>query len=234
MKLIGITGKPGAGKTTISNMLAEHKDVGVIHVDELVDEVKLKYFKFLMKENADGKKVKLDPKLKKALLQNRFLLSLAMRFRARTLKRALETRIADLQKEGKQAILIDDWFLKYLSIYKDLSFIILMERPFVQRSNSVIERDKVTKEEVVIGDLGLRTGNYRKFLRSAKLVKINNNLTKAELRERCEQLYKERISKGEKTPENKWKVEGIEFKPVPINQKQEQRKDVRGDEEYYE
>lgn len=40
MKLIGITGKAGAGKTTLSDMIAKHQNVGVIHVDELLKKVK--------------------------------------------------------------------------------------------------------------------------------------------------------------------------------------------------
>ncbi len=35
MKLIGITGKTGSGKTTLSNMIAINENVGVIHVDEI-------------------------------------------------------------------------------------------------------------------------------------------------------------------------------------------------------
>ena len=41
MKLIGITGKAGAGKTTISNIMAQNYNVGVIHVDDVLKEVKL-------------------------------------------------------------------------------------------------------------------------------------------------------------------------------------------------
>ena len=98
MKLIGITGKTGAGKTTMSNMLAEHEDVGVIHVDELVDELKIKYFKFLMKKDAQGRKAKIDPNLKKIIWENKLFLSLVMRFRARILKKPLEARIEELKK----------------------------------------------------------------------------------------------------------------------------------------
>ena len=37
MKLIGVTGKSGAGKTTFSNYLKENsKDIEVIHIDDLI------------------------------------------------------------------------------------------------------------------------------------------------------------------------------------------------------
>lgn len=230
MKIIGITGKAGAGKTTMSNMLTEHEDVGVIHVDELVDELKLKYFKLLMKKDSHGRRVKIDPKLKKKILENKLILSLVMRFRARLLKKPLETKIKELEKAGKQTILIDDWFFKYLNIYKDLSFIILMERPFVDRSNSVMKRDKVDKKEAAIGDLGHRTGKYRDFLKGARVISLNNNLGKAELKAKSEQLYKQCIH--QEILKNKWKVQGIEVNPELIHKDVEQRKKVRGDEEY--
>ena len=153
-----------------------------------------------------------------------------MKFRARILKKPLKSRIEELEKAGKQTILIDDWFFKYLNIYKDLSFIILMERPFADRSNAVIKRDKVGKEEIVIGDLGHRTGNYRDFLKGAKVIRLNNNLGKAELKAKSEQLYKQCIH--QEILKNKWKVQGIEVNPELIHNDVEQRKKVIGDEEY--
>ena len=62
MNLVGVTGKSGAGKTTFSNYLKENsKDIEVIHIDDLLRDIKLKYFKFLMKEDKNGKKRKLIP-----------------------------------------------------------------------------------------------------------------------------------------------------------------------------
>ena len=48
MKLIGIMGKPGSGKTTFSDYLGRKDTVGVIHVDDLVADIKKKYFKFFL------------------------------------------------------------------------------------------------------------------------------------------------------------------------------------------
>ena len=44
MKLIGVMGNGGSGKTTFTNYLDNKDNVGVIHVDDLVGEVKKKYF----------------------------------------------------------------------------------------------------------------------------------------------------------------------------------------------
>ena len=42
MRLIGITGKSGAGKTTLSEMLAINKDTQVIHMDYILETIKQK------------------------------------------------------------------------------------------------------------------------------------------------------------------------------------------------
>ena len=45
MKLIGIMGNAGSGKTTFTEHLDKRKNVGVIHVDNLVGNIKRKYWK---------------------------------------------------------------------------------------------------------------------------------------------------------------------------------------------
>ena len=44
MKLIGIMGKSGSGKTTLSNMLKKDENIGVIHLDAVIqmNEIKQK------------------------------------------------------------------------------------------------------------------------------------------------------------------------------------------------
>ena len=45
MIYIGVTGKSGAGKSTFSDFWSTKSNVGVIHFDDIVDEVKMKYLK---------------------------------------------------------------------------------------------------------------------------------------------------------------------------------------------
>ena len=40
MKMIGITGQSGAGKTTLSNMIAEKSGAPIIHMDSLLDDIR--------------------------------------------------------------------------------------------------------------------------------------------------------------------------------------------------
>ena len=76
MKLIGITGKAGAGKTTISNIIAQNNNVGVIHVDDVLKDVKLKYLKLFMDTDNKGEKTKVNGKLKMLLFRNKILFNL--------------------------------------------------------------------------------------------------------------------------------------------------------------
>ena len=43
MKLIGVMGNGGSGKTTFTEHLDKRENVGVIHVDDLVGEIKRKW-----------------------------------------------------------------------------------------------------------------------------------------------------------------------------------------------
>ena len=44
MLVIGINGHPGAGKTTVSELLFNDKNKSIIHLDNLFDRFKIKYF----------------------------------------------------------------------------------------------------------------------------------------------------------------------------------------------
>ena len=73
MNLIGITGKSGAGKTTLSNMIAENENVGVIHIDELMEKVKETKLSGITKNNKKGKKVSLLKNIRKFLNGNKYV-----------------------------------------------------------------------------------------------------------------------------------------------------------------
>ena len=66
MKLIGVMGIGGSGKTTFTEQLDKRENVGVIHVDNLVGEMKRKYFKIFLQsqENNTTESTKNNPKLK--------------------------------------------------------------------------------------------------------------------------------------------------------------------------
>ena len=66
MKLIGVMGNSGTGKTTFTEYLSTKPTVGVIHVDKLTGEVKKKYFRMFLQGNDKNttETTKTNPKLR--------------------------------------------------------------------------------------------------------------------------------------------------------------------------
>lgn len=188
MKLIGITGKAGAGKTTFSDYLAKNsKDIGIIHVDDLIKELKLKYFKFLMKKDNKGEKVKVDSRLKKFLYKNKIIFSAFMKFRAKLISPSLKRKIKELS--DKRVILIDDIFIKYHKLYKDLDKIYVLERAYTNRREALIQRDGISKEEIMAYDLAHYRGNYKEIKGDIRVTKIENDGDKTKLKRKAREIY---------------------------------------------
>lgn len=205
MKLIGITGKSGAGKTTFSDYLAQNsKDIGIIHVDDLIKELKLKYFKFLMEENNKGEKVKVDSRLKKFLYKNKIIFSAFMKFRAKLISPLLKRKINELS--DKRIILIDDIFIKYHKLYKDLDKIYVLERAYTNRREALIQRDGISKEEIMAYDLAHYRGNYKEIKDDDRVTKIENDGDKNKLKQKARQIYEETMLTDRETMIKKTKV----------------------------
>ena len=206
MKLIRITGKAGSGKTTFSNMLAVYPNIEVIHIDDILNKIKLKYFRLLMKKNHNGKKTKVDSKLKLLLYKNKLLFTLFMKFRAKLIKKPLTLEIERLKKNNAKYIIIDDIFLQHQSCYKDLSSIILMKRPYTARKNSLMERDKISKEEVVSYDMAHFSGNYKELTHNNKTIEITNKGDENDLLDLSKHFYEKHLQKKSQNMKDKYKV----------------------------
>ena len=191
MQLVGITGKAGAGKTTFSNILANENNIGVIHIDDIMKQIKLKYFSMFMDKDKDGKRTKVNSKLKRILYRNKIIFNLLMNLRAELIKEPLLVEIKRLEAEGKEIILIDDIFIRYQKIYNRLSMIFIINRPYVQRKEAIIKRDALTLEEAVATDYADFKGNYKEISQKRKAIKIINNGTEEELRQKAQETYKQ-------------------------------------------
>jgi len=211
MKLIGITGKAGSGKTTFSDILAENENIGVIHIDDILRKIKLKYFKGIMQEDKTGEKTKVNSKLKTMLYKNKTIFNLFMKFRAKLIEPYLKEEILKLEKEGKQFILIDDTFLQYQKCYREISQIIIVNRPFIERRLALEKREKLSKEEVVAYDIAHFKGNYKETTRKNNVIKINNNKNIKDLRIKAQVLYKNNFE----TMRNKYKVKVTKIEHTP-------------------
>lgn len=202
MKLIGITGKSGAGKTTFSNYLTENsEEIDVIHIDDLLRQIKLKYFKLIMKKDKFGDRVKVDSNLKKFIYSNKYLFLIFMKIRAKLVEPLLNRRIKELK--GKRIVLIDDIFLKHHKIYDILEQIYIIERPYIDRTTALKQRENLKKEEVVAYDTAHYTNNYREIKDNKRVIKVENKGDKSQLRQKARCIYLERmLSRREKMIRN--------------------------------
>ena len=226
MNLVGVTGKSGAGKTTFSNYLKENsKDIEVIHIDDLLRDIKLKYFKFLMKEDKNGEKTKVDSKLKNYIYKTKPIFFMFSKFRAKLIEPALNRKLKELQ--GKRIVIVDDIFIKYHKIYKDFKQIYLVERTYVDRKKSLQQRDEISKEEIVAYDMAHFTGNYKEMKDDKRIIKIKNDSDEETLRKKAREVYLENmLSKREKMlKENKV----VKLEKVRVSSK-EQTPKIKGAE----
>lgn len=74
MKIIGIMGMGGAGKSTFTEMLGKKEKVGIIKVDDLVGEAKKKYFRAFLQsqENNTTEVTDENPKLNNSIKKSFF------------------------------------------------------------------------------------------------------------------------------------------------------------------
>lgn len=197
MKIIAITGKGGAGKTTFSNILSENKEIGVIHVDDFAGKAKRRYFKpFLQPEsNNNTESTKKSPKvkngIKKLLFRNKYTYNFFMFIRSKLVERELEEAIIQLEQDGKKIIVIDDRaILTHKKILPRLRKIYLLERKTTSRKQGLKERNQMTKEELKIEDIPYALGFYQSPTGNNVEI-IKNNGTMEELGIAAQQVYEE-------------------------------------------
>ena len=198
MKLIGITGKAGTGKTTFSDYLAQNKkDIGVIHIDDLLDKIKLKYFKPIMRKNNKGKKLKVDLRLKSFIYKNKYIFNAFVRFRSKLIAPLLNKELESFS--DKRIVIIDDIFIKSHKIYKDLGKIYILKRAYKDRKQAIMNRDGITKREVVAYDIAHNKGSYKEIKDDMRVEVIENDGNAEKLRKIAEEIYnKDLIAKREK------------------------------------
>lgn len=195
MKIIGVMGKPGSGKTTFSDYLGTKDNVGVIHVDDLVANIKKKYFRIFLqpKENNKTENVKNNPKLKSGIKEkfykNKFLFSLLMIIRTKLIEKDLFRTIESFKSNGKDLVVIDDWALPYQNkLFKKLDKIYSLERDFLERRDSLKKRDDLTVRELKVYDLPYSIGLIR-VPENEIVTRIFNKGSFGELREIADKEY---------------------------------------------
>lgn len=194
MKLIGITGKSGAGKTTLANIFAKNKNVGVIHVDELMEKVKEKKLSKIMDKNEDGTPLSIKKNIRKILYGNKHIFLMYIKCKGLFLNKKIKRQIRQYEEQGKKAVVIECVHLKYFPIFKQLDRRILVQRPYIERQKSVLQRDKdknMDKEIFSMWDLPYKRSYYKEDIGSYDY-NITNK-TKTQLEELAQRIYNELI-----------------------------------------
>lgn len=195
MKLIGITGKPGSGKTTFSNQLETKDTVGVIHIDDLVGEVKKKYFKLLIRKKLGDDKRSNPPiksNIKELFYKNKFIFTAWLKIRNILISKELEKRMTELKQEGKGIIVLDDWALSSnYKLMKKLDYIYGMKRTYLKRRKGLKERDNLNLYELRVAELPY-TLEHLKLPDGENVSIITNDGSLEELRKIADREY-ERI-----------------------------------------
>lgn len=217
MKLIGVTGNSGAGKSTFSSMLGEHEDVGVIYVDNIVGNLKKKYFGLVLqpKENNTTEQTKASPKIKtgvkKFFYSNRVIFGIFKRFRSMLVQKGINEQISEYRKQGKKMVVIDDWLLTtHKKLYPQLDKVYVLSRKYTDRRKGLTLRDSATREELNVADIPYAL-EFVKKASGANVIEISNRGTIEDLRKMANLEYDEI---REKTFDERYAVPASELTPL--------------------
>ncbi len=220
MKLIGVMGNSGSGKTTFTEYLGTKQSVGVIHVDSITSDIKKKYFRLFLqgKDKNTTESTKNNPKVKIGakvfFYKNKFLFNLLMSIRNKLIGKELERQINEFKRNGKSLVVVDDWALPtHKKLLPKFSHIYAMKRKFLDRRIGLKQRDNITVEEARLYDIPYSL----KFIQVPKqpnVSSINNYGTIEDLYASAEEVYQ---SIGELSFDERYSLRGkINFRDVAI------------------
>lgn len=245
MKLIGITGRSGAGKTTLSRMIEEKdKDISVIHIDEIshMNELKKRLPGKLVDEDTNTNEIgESFLTLSKPVrdIKSIFLKSKVINTIYRNMKKVIREidvnkRISSARKENKKAVVIEGTMLTRYSVYKDIDYIVHVDAPFIQREERVIKRKDKTLEK---NNMVMRDLHFREAMQVGKKKgrsideKVENTGLLEELQKIADRIYSEQII-GEKQKDDETmqdKYGGYKIITPKVKMKTKSERNEKGD-----
>lgn len=204
MKIIGVTGKSGAGKTTFASFLGERKNVGVIHIDNIMNNIKEEKFKSQIKgRTKSNAPILLSSKVRMFLSSYKIPFKIYMAIKRKMMKSKIENQIKEFKREGKDAVIIEGVHLPYLVDSKLFSKTIYVRRSYIDRKRALRKRENLSKRDIIERDLPykrkLSTTNEKDFD-----YVIENNLGKEELKAASNKIYDEIV--GIKTFDERYRI----------------------------
>lgn len=163
--LIGICGKSGSGKSTISNYLKE--ELGAIHCD--ID--KIGHYVLTLPNvqkdliNCFGTEIYEDGKInRKKLGQIVFNSANKMKILEQITWKYMETEIDKIINKNKDKIIILDWQLLPKTKYLNLCNLkILIDIPYEIRKQRILKRDNISEEKIDLREKASITYNKNDF-----------------------------------------------------------------------
>lgn len=155
MKTIGITGKAGAGKTTLSNLLAQKSQAKIIHLDYLMDGVKEKtVLKILTSDTKqiDGQEHSyrlMKKNLSDFIYNNKIILKIYLILKNKIKGQILEKMIKEFEKDT-ELVIIEGFDLLNFRIAEKLDFLILVKAPYYERIDRLSNRDGIADKKWVV------------------------------------------------------------------------------------
>lgn len=162
--IIGITGKSGAGKSYLSDILSQELDLIHVNIDKISHEVLAfpETISFLKKEfeNIIFENNKLNrKKLGEIVFNNPQKLQLLNDF----CQIQIENRLNEIISSSKKSIILDYALLNKLKQFKLCDIKILLNTNINTRFSRVSEREKISKEYFLSRDNSLEPYNHNDF-----------------------------------------------------------------------